>query len=411
MFEIICISDIYLHRENGITKAKGSIIMVEREHRSAAKTVLVVMLIVELVIVLLIFVTTILFSDSESAPSFLGHSFYISDMEKMDDAVKYDSMVIAENGRPDGSVVGGVILCKDIPGFDTGIFRVVSVEATTDTFIYNVCMDGDPESIFAIDAKNVIGECKYAVHSLGRMVLFIKSKIGVLVCVIIPVLVLAFIELILGFVKEMKRRDLQKRREHVRQEQAKNYSTKRHRDREFSVDDFKNEEIELRRKHLKSNNELVRPDRKAVRSLRPSRDERTKLMEIPAVKNIDDAPEDSVFEAPATSSVGIKTGFEDREYKEIKVARNSALEVPEDNYNTYEEKPQQPENIEIPQSEETAEPVEDVADVTEAAEVIEEAAEEPERKPLKPSMSLEEMMALMNDRKEKLKNDIRKNSN
>ena len=195
--------------------------MVEREQRSAAKTVLVVMLIVELIVVLLIFVTTILFSDTESAPSLLGHSFYISDMEKMDDAVKYDSMVIAKNGRPDGSVVGGVILCKDIPGFDTGIFRVVSVEATTDTFIYNVCMDGDPESIFAIDAKNVIGECKYAVHSLGRMVLFIKSKIGVLVCVIIPVLVLAFIELILGFVKEMKRRDLQKRREHVRQEQAK----------------------------------------------------------------------------------------------------------------------------------------------------------------------------------------------
>ena len=134
-------------------------------------------------------------------------------------------------------------------------------------------------------------------------------------------------------------------------------------------------------------------------------------MEIPAAKNIDDAPEDSVFEAPATSSVGIKTGFEDHEYKEIKVARNSASEVPEDNYNTYEEKPQQPENIEIPQNEETAEPVEDVADVTDAAEVIEEAAEEPERKPLKPSMSLEEMMALMNDRKEKLKNDIRKNSN
>lgn len=389
--------------------------MVEREHRSAAKTVLVVMLIVELVIVLLIFVTTILFSDSESAPSLLGHSFYISDMEKMDDAVKYDSMVIAENGRPDGSVVGGVILCKDIPGFDTGIFRVVSVEATTDTFIYNVCMDGDPESIFAIDAKNVIGECKYAVHSLGRMVLFIKSKIGVLVCVIIPVLVLAFIELILGFVKEMKRRDLQKRREHVRQEQAKNYSTKRHRDREFSVDDFKNEEIELRRKHLKSNNELVRPDKKAVRSLRPSRDERTKLMEIPAAKNIDDAPEDSVFEAPATSSVGIKTGFEDSEYKEIKVTRNdnAAPEVSQDTYKNYDEEPKQAENIELSQPETAFEPqtVEDVADVTEAAEVIEEVAAEPERKPLKPSMSLEEMMALMNDRKEKLKNDIRKNSN
>lgn len=374
--------------------------MVEREQRSAAKTVLVVMLIVELIVVLLIFVTTILFSDTESAPSLLGHSFYISDMEKMDDAVKYDSMVIAKNGRPDGSVVGGVILCKDIPGFDTGIFRVVSVEATTDTFIYNVCMDGDPESIFAIDAKNVIGECKYAVHSLGRMVLFIKSKVGVLVCVVIPVLVLAFVELILGFVKEMKKRDLQKRREHVKQEQAKNYSTKRHRDREFSVDDFKNEEIELRRKHLKSNSELVRPDRKNVRSLRPQRDERTRLMDIPAAKNTDE-PEDTVFEAPATSSVGIQTGFED-EYKEIKVTRNTAAE---DNYNY--EQPQQAENIEISQGETSPEPLEDAEEVTEAAQV----KSEPARKPLKPSMSLEEMMSLMNDRKEKLKDDIRKNSN
>ncbi len=379
--------------------------MVEREQRSAAKTVLVVMLIVELIVVLLIFVTTILFSDTESAPSLLGHSFYISDMEKMDDAVKYDSMVIAKNGRPDGSVVGGVILCKDIPGFDTGIFRVVSVEATTDTFIYNVCMDGDPESIFAIDAKNVIGECKYAVHSLGRMVLFIKSKVGVLVCVVIPVLVLAFVELILGFVKEMKKRDLQKRREHVKQEQAKNYSTKRHRDREFSVDDFKNEEIELRRKHLKSNSELVRPDRKNVRSLRPQRDERTRLMDIPAAKNTDE-PEDTVFEAPATSSVGIQTGFED-EYKEIKVTRNTAAE---DNYYNYEQ-PQQAENIEVRQNETATEPLEDAADVTETKAEAVQVKSEHARKPLKPSMSLEEMMSLMNDRKEKLKDDIRKNSN
>ena len=374
--------------------------MVEREQRSAAKTVLVVMLIVELIVVLLIFVTTILFSDTESAPSLLGHSFYISDMEKMDDAVKYDSMVIAKNGRPDGSVVGGVILCKDIPGFDTGIFRVVSVEATTDTFIYNVCMDGDPESIFAIDAKNVIGECKYAVHSLGRMVLFIKSKVGVLVCVVIPVLVLAFVELILGFVKEMKKRDLQKRREHVKQEQAKNYSTKRHRDREFSVDDFKNEEIELRRKHLKSNSELVRPDRKNVRSLRPQRDERTRLMDIPAAKNTDE-PEDTVFEAPATSSVGIQTGFED-EYKEIKVTRNTAAE---DNYYNYEQ-PQQAENIEVRQNETATEPLEDAADVTETKAEAVQVKSEHARKPLKPSMSLEEMMSLMNDRKEKLKDDI-----
>ncbi len=378
--------------------------MVEREQRSAAKTVFAVMLIVELIVVLLIFVTDILFSDSESAPSLMGHSFYISDMEKMDDAVKYDSMVIAKNGRPDGSVVGGVILCKDIPGFDTGIFRVVSVEATTDTFIYNVCMDGDPQSIFAVDAKNVIGECKYAVHSLGRMVLFIKSKVGVLVCVVIPVLVLAFVELILGFIKEMKKRDLQKRREHVRQEQAKNYSTKRHRDREFSVDDFKNEEIELRRKHLKSNSEPVRPDRKAVRSLRPQREERTRLMEIPAEKNTDE-PEDTVFEAPAVSSVGIQTGFEDNEYKEIKVTRNAA---PEDTYEQRRKQPQQPENIEDGQSKITYE-TRSVEEVTETA--TQAAQTEPARKPLRPSMSLEEMMALMNDRKEKLKDDIRKNSN
>ncbi len=374
--------------------------MVDRGQRSAAKTVLVVMLIVELVVVLLIFVTTILFSDAESAPSLLGHSFYISDMDKMDDAVKCDSMVIAKNGRPDGSVVGGVILCKDIPGFDTGIFRVVSVEATTDTFIYNVCMDGDPGNIFAIDAKNVIGEGKYAVYSLGRMVLFIKSKIGVLVCVIIPALVLAFIELILGFVKEMKKRDLQKRREHVRQEQAKNYSTKRHRDKEYSLDDFKNEEIELRRKHLKTNKEPVRPDRKNVRSLRPQREERTRLMEIPAAKNIDDEPEDTVFEAPATSSSGIQTGFEQSEYKEIKASRSTAAE---DTYNTYEEKPQQPENTDLPKSE--------TVEQQPAEETAQAKTTEPARNPLKPSMSLEEMMALMNDRKEKLKDDIRKNSN
>lgn len=242
-----------------------------REGKSAAKKAFVIMLVVELIVVLLIFLVTVLFKDGESTPSVFGYSFYISDMEKMDGAVTTDSLVVAKNGRPDSSVVGGVILCENVSGFDTGIFRVAGVESTAETFIYKVCLDSAPEDIFDIDAKNVIGECTYSYHTLGRMLLFVKSKIGVLVCVIIPALILAIIELILGFGKEMRKRELQKKRERVRREQEKDFSTKSHRSSSFSLDDFKNEEQALRNKHLKKNRSG---------SSRPKSYERTRRIDI-----------------------------------------------------------------------------------------------------------------------------------
>lgn len=394
--------------------------MGEKGQRSAAKTVFVIMLIVELIVVLLIFLTTILFSSKESAPSFMGHTFFVSDNQKMDDAVRTDSLVVAKNGRPDGSVVGGVILCKDIPGFETDIFRVVGAEATTDTFIYRVCLDSSPSDVFDIDAKNVIGECKYYMHTTGRMILFVKSKIGVLICVIIPALLLAFIELILGFMKEMKKRDLQKKRETVKREQQKNYSTKRHRDREFSVDDFKNEEAELRRIHQKNNKEVRSPDRSTVRSFRLARDERTKLMDIPPQKkNVNAAYDDeeeyenSVYEARISeASEADSVDSFNSQYKDIKVTNN--VESQAEHFVEPSEREEIPEQPSV-ETVETAveEPVYEKAEEQSASEPVKEEAptSEPARKPLKPSMSLEEMMALMNDNKTKLRKDIEKHSN
>lgn len=420
--------------------------MVEKEHRSTAKTVFVVMLIIELIIVLTIFMLTVVFSDADSTPSFMGHSFYISDIDKMDDAVKVGSMVVAKNGRPGGNIVGGVILCENIEGFGTGIFRVVGVEATSDNLIYKVCLDAAPTMIFDINATNVIGECKYSYYTLGKAVLFVKSKMGVAVCVVIPALLLAFIELILGFIKEMKKRELQRRRETVKKEQAKRYSTKRRRESSFSVDDFKNEDATLKRKHQKSHgNDDIRPQR-AVRSLsRARRDDRTKLMEIPP----------SGRSTAEDLEAGAYSLDNDQPYENKAVAREPerARENREERYDRYSrhsdeiasdrESRSESQNAQyaesyvseynnIPQSAAPQKPIQErepvlasaVSEVREdldirpaqTASVVTHAANETQaeqavRKPLpkKPSLSLEEMMKLMQNNKEKLKKDIEKN--
>lgn len=419
--------------------------MVEKEHRSTAKTVFVVMLIIELIIVLTIFMLTVVFSNADSTPSFMGHSFYISDIDKMDDAVKVGSMVVAKDGRPGGNIVGGVILCENIEGFGTGIFRVVGVEATSDDLIYKVCLDAAPTMVFDINATNVIGECKYSYYTLGKAVLFVKSKVGVAVCVVIPALLLALIELILGFIKEMKKRELQRRRETVKKEQAKRYSTKRRRESSFSVDDFKNEDANLKRKHQKSTrNDDIRPQR-AVRSLsKARRDDRTKLMEIPP----------SGRNTAEDRETGAYSLDNDQPYENKAVAREPerAQESREERYDRYsdeiaapvrESRREEIRNVQYaesydreydaPQSDapqmQEREPVfssavrtdmEDIdvrpAQAAYASHVADEAepeikAEPEVRKPApkKPSLSLEEMMKLMQNNKEKLKKDIEKN--
>lgn len=230
--------------------------MSERYNKSTGKTVLIVMLVIEFLIVLTIFLLSMAFKDSESTPSIFGYSFYISDVKEMDSAVEVDSLVVTKNCTVDTSHVGCVMLCDKVPGHETSIFRLLSVEATNDTLIYTMCMDDVPEYTISVSADAVIGECKYSYKTLGKLILFVTSKIGIFVCVVIPALVLAFIELALGFAKEMKRRDLQKKREKVKEEQAKEHSTKQRKTRSTSAEEFADEDNRLKSMHKRKKGEL-----------------------------------------------------------------------------------------------------------------------------------------------------------
>lgn len=230
--------------------------MSEKYNKSTGKTVLIVMLIIELLVVLTIFVLSMSFKDSESAPSIFGYTFYISDVKEMDSAVEQDSLVVTKNCTVDTSHVGCVMLCENVEGFDTSIFRLLSVEATNDTLIYTMCMDDVKDYTLSVSAESVIGECKYSYKTLGKLILFVTSKIGVFVCVIIPVLILAFIELALGFVKEIRRRELQKKRKQVKEEQAREHSTKQRRTRSTSAKEFAEEDKRLKNMHKRKKGEL-----------------------------------------------------------------------------------------------------------------------------------------------------------
>ncbi len=377
--------------------------MVERENKSAAKKVLIIMLIVELFVVLAIFLLTVIFKDENSTPSIFGNSFYITDNEKMD--VQTDSLVLTKNGRPDGSVVGGVILCENLAE-GAGIYRVVGVESTNETFIYNVCLDSEPTNIIKVDAKNVVGECKYSYHTVGKILIFMKSKTGVIICVLIPVIILAVIELVLGFIKEMKKRELEKKREKVRHEQERHYSTKRRRDRAFTFDDFKNEEQTLKSRHHKKNRDEISEIRKPVRRIKVS-DEQTKIVNIDEesrarvrakamqIQEAVDSAEDSVRTDEAVVEKSTHESFDFTQ--DLSFNRYSDADLTEDTSEgerTYEYAAASPE---------TSAPFAGY----EAPEPEKTEAEQP--KPKAPAMSLNEMMDLMAKSKAKLQKDIENN--
>lgn len=297
---------------------KGKIFMSERYKGSAAKTVLIVMLIIELIVVLCVFMLTMAFKDSESKPSLFGYSFYISDVKEMDSAVKKGSLVVAKNGTVDTSQIGCVMLCDEVEGFDTSIFRLVDVEATNETLLYKMCMDDVPNYTLTVSAEAVVGECKYSYYGLGRFISFVTSKVGVIVCVLVPSLILAIIELVLGFVKEMKKRDLQKKRQKVREEQAKEHSTKHRRTHSTNAKEFVEEDKRLKNMHKRKKGELPSLYRSASENKKT--DDKTRVMNKPSKKRIEEKTK--VIDIPQTN-----TSEENLDNNVVNVGEESQLRV------------------------------------------------------------------------------------
>lgn len=313
--------------------------MSEKYNKSAAKTVFIVMLIIELIVVLCVFMLTVAFKDSESKPSLFGYSFYISDVKEMDSAVKKGSLVITKNCTVDTGHIGCVMLCKDVEGFDTSIFRLMDVEATNETLMYKMCMDDVPNYTLTVSAEAVVGECKYSFYGLGRFISFVTSKIGVVVCVLVPSLILAIIELVLGFVKELKKRELQKKRQKVKEEQAKEHSTKNRRTHATSAKEFAEEDKRLKSMHKRRKGELPNIYRGASedtangRTLvmeKPKRkpEERTKVMERPEVNVSEMTEDDSVVNVGAESQLRVRQAAEQKEKeKKARLEQTAALEA------------------------------------------------------------------------------------
>lgn len=316
--------------------------MSEKYNKSAAKTVLIVMLIIELIIVLTVFALTISFKNADSTPSLLGYSFYISDEKDMDSAVEKGSLVVTKNCTVDSSHVGCVMLCENVEGFGTSIFRLTGVEATNETLMYNMCFDDEPNSKVIVSADVVIGECKYSYHTLGKLITFVTSKIGVVVCVIFPALIFAIIELILGFVKEMKKRELQKKRQRVREEQAREHSTKQRRTHSKNVREFAEEDKRLKNIHRHKKGELpnrllnggeepVKADDRTRIMDKPKEtvEERTKVIERPEVNNVtSEVIDESVVNIGAESRLRVRqTAEKQAREKKARLEKTAAIEA------------------------------------------------------------------------------------
>ena len=147
-----------------------------------------------ILIALIIFsvgVNFIFSSNSKSGEIFGKHIYVLAD----------DSMS-SDEGIPKGAAVicdkdiavlteGNVILFKENKDFES-IMRIVEVVHNTDNTVYRVATDIAPDQVFDVPKENVVAKCIVQNKMLGRVIVFLKSMMGIIVGMIIPCLILIF---------------------------------------------------------------------------------------------------------------------------------------------------------------------------------------------------------------------------
>lgn len=174
-----------------------------KKKSSAAKKVAVFFVVLIIIEILAIFGIVKVFKNDDVTPSFAGYSVYLMDSDAMGKDVPVNSLVLAEEVSPSKDKIGKAVLCENVPKIGTSVFWLADVVSKGDNVngvVYKV-YQGDSEKLINVNSKDVVGVAKKYYSTAGKIIKFVKTRAGMIICVAIPLLLMIFLEIIIAIAR------------------------------------------------------------------------------------------------------------------------------------------------------------------------------------------------------------------
>lgn len=153
-----------------------------------------------------------IFGSSVRSGSVFGKNVFImnSDLMASDEGIPKGAAVIADSDEIAVLTEGNVILFNEETGIEN-VMRIVEVVHNTDSTVYRVAADKEPENVLDVPKENVIAKCTTQNEKLGSVITFLKSMVGILAGMILPCLIL----LVMLMLKIMSARRREKEEDNI----------------------------------------------------------------------------------------------------------------------------------------------------------------------------------------------------
>lgn len=181
---------------------KGIIKMasVTKQKSHAGRNVFVFFLVFTILVAGVVIGLSYVFKNKDVTPSVAGYSLYIMDSDKMLDKVPRGALVLASNDTPSAEKIGKAVLCEKVPGVGTSVFWLadVSTKDGVDGVFYTVYQEKNPAITYEVQTNNVIGEATTYYTWAGKVISFMISRFGMVICIGSPIALMIIIELIMA---------------------------------------------------------------------------------------------------------------------------------------------------------------------------------------------------------------------
>ena len=172
---------------------------------SAGKNVLVFFIVFIILEVLVIFGVGKVFKNKDVTPSIMGYSLFMTKEDLVQNgpsgtvvAVPKNVLVIASDGLPDPkSKIGSAILCEEVDGVGSGVFWLADMNSKEGKDGVDFTVTNGAQG-HVIKSSNIVGVCASYFVTAGAVINFVTQKFGMIVCVIVLVFLLLLIELIIA---------------------------------------------------------------------------------------------------------------------------------------------------------------------------------------------------------------------
>jgi hypothetical protein len=129
------------------------------------------------------------FSSSAKSGKLFGTHIYVMDSDDMSPELDNGSAIISDSDDIQVLTEGNVVLFRQSEDFER-VMRIREVVHNTDSTVYKVSTDSDPDNTIDVDKSDIIAKCNKESHNLGKLINFLKSTVGIIVGLLIPCIVL-----------------------------------------------------------------------------------------------------------------------------------------------------------------------------------------------------------------------------